>query len=98
MGSSRNRSTARTWVGGGIDRKMVLGYKPQSVSVYNITDGISYEKTRTMELEKARKVIADGTATFVDSVQLNDDGFTVIAAESAADKIFHYVAHEGNND
>ena len=98
MGSSNNRVTARTFTGNGADRKIVLGYRPKRVSIHNVTDRISYDKMDGMEDEKSLKRVAAGTGTFVDSVQINSDGFTLIAAENVAAKVFHYSAHEGNND
>ena len=98
MSSRTNKIRSGNFIGAGVDKKVVLGYKPKVVEVYNVTDGIDYKKTETMADEKARKEIIDGTKTFVDSIQINADGFTLIAAEAVDAKAFHYAAYESQSE
>lgn len=98
MGSANNKIRSGKFIGAGADKKVVLGYKPKYVEIYNITDGIDYKKSETMEADKARKEVIAGTKTFVDSVSINADGFTLLAAQAVADKEFHYVAYQSESD
>jgi len=98
MGSTNNRVTSRTWTGNGADRKVTLGYRPKQVTIHNVTDRISYDKMDRMIDDKSLKSIATGVSTYVDSVRMESDGFTILAAENVDTKEFHYSAHEGNND
>ena len=98
MSSSRNKMTSRLFKGDGDDRKIRLGYQPRKVEIHNITDVISYDKMGSMELEKSIKTIANGTQTYVDSVSIQSDGFTLIAAENVDTKDFRYAAYEAEND
>ena len=94
MSSNSNKLKCGFFTGAGVDKKIVLGYQPKTVKIYNITDQIDYKKIEFMGLKKGRKEIADGTKTYVDSIEINTDGFTFIAAEAVADKVFHYEANE----
>ncbi len=98
MGSSANLTRRGVVTGGGADKKIVLGYKPANVKVTNITDRIVNEKADTMPADKALRTIADGTATYVDGITLNSDGFTMLAAVAIAAKELHYYAEESRND
>lgn len=98
MASSLNKVRSGKFIGAGADKKIVLGFKPKYVEIMNITDGADYKKSETMEADKARKEIAAGDKTYVDSVTMNADGFTLLAAQAVADKEFHYVAYESKSD
>tara|TARA_R110000803_G_scaffold55938_1_gene113005 strand:+ start:234 stop:533 length:300 start_codon:yes stop_codon:yes gene_type:complete len=98
MASSLNKVRAGKFVGNGADKKVILGFKPKYVEIMNVTDQSDYKKSETMDDAKARKEIAAGTKTFVDSVSINADGFTLIAAEAVSAKTFHYVAYESKSD
>ena len=98
MSSKTNQTRTGSFVGAGVDKKVVLGFKPKAIKIYNTTDGIDYKKTETMADDKARKEIIDGTKTFVDAVTINADGFTLIAAEAVDTKTYHYEATESNSE
>ncbi len=98
MSSSNNLTRRGVVTGGGADKKIVLGFKPANVKVVNITDKITNEKSDTMVDDKALRVLANGTATFVDGITLNSDGFTMLAAVAIAAKELHYYAEESKND
>jgi hypothetical protein len=98
MSSNVSKTRAGSFVGAGADKKVVLGFKPKKVEVYNITDQADYKKSETMPLAKARKEIAAGTKTYVDAITINADGFTLIAAEAVTAKEFHYVATQSESD
>lgn len=98
MGSSNNLNRRGVVTGAGADKKIVLGFKPAQVKIVNVTDRITNEKSDTMEDNKALRILADGTATFVDGITLNSDGFTMLAAVAIAAKVLHYYAEESKND
>ena len=84
--------------GAGADKKVVLGFKPQVVEVYNVTDGIKSKKLDSMPLLKAVSEAADGATTYADHIQINSDGFTIKAALAVAGKELHYCASELVNE
>lgn len=93
--SSRVQMKKRGYfVGAGADRKVVLGFKPSHVKVWNITDGIKSEKSDTMPLLKSVTEAANGDTTYSDHIQLDSDGFTVKAALAVSAKELHYLAEE----
>lgn len=98
MASGLNKIRNGKMIGNGADRKIVLGFRPVKVEVENVTDRIGYSKLSTMEDKKSIKQLAAGTKTYVDSVTINADGFTVEAAEFVATKEFHYVAYESKSE
>lgn len=98
MGSSMPLKRSGKLVGNGSARKIVLGFQPAYVKLINVTDRISHEKMALMEAKKALKVIADGTATYVDSVTLDADGFTLEAGAYVSAKEYHYLAEESKNE
>jgi len=83
-------------VGAGIDKKVILGYKPSHVIVHNVTDRISAEKFESMEGDKALNRDVAGTGTYVDLITLNADGFTILAALAVDTKELHFMALESN--
>ena len=98
MSSSNNLTRRGVVQGAGADRKIVLGFRPANVKVVNITDRITNEKSDTMPDDKALRTIAAGTATYVDGITLNSDGFTMLAAVAIDAKELHYYAEESKND
>lgn len=94
MSGSFAKVVASKFTGSGADRKIVLGFQPKKVEIYNVTDFISYNKTELMATNKSIKTAAAGTQTYPASVVIESDGFTLIAAENVADKEFHYAAYE----
>lgn len=98
MSSVTNKIKRGSFTGSGADRKVLCGFKPRVVHVYNITDGVDYKKTETMEDSKARKEVIAGDKTYVDSIEIESNGFTIIAAENVADKVFHYAAYESQSE
>ena len=98
MGSSNNKIRSGQFTGAGADKKVVLGFKPKLVEIYNVTDGVDYKKTETMPGDEARKEVIAGDKTFASSVTINADGFTLIASQAVADKVFHYVAYQSESD
>lgn len=98
MSSSLNMKKTGVVVGKGADLKIVIGFKPRHVKVFNVTDGIKSEKSDTMPLLKAVSEAANGDATYADHIQLNADGFTMKAALAVSAKELHYIAEEGKNE
>ena len=98
MGSSSNLQRRGVVIGAGLDKTIVLGFKPSRVVVHNITDRISAEKSDTMPDDKALNRDAGGTGTYVDRITLTSDGFTMLAAVAIADKELHYYAEESKNE
>jgi len=98
MSSSNPLKRRGVITGGGADRKIVLGFKPAQVKVVNITDRIENEKSDTMPDDLALRRIANGTATYVDGITLNSDGFTMLAAVAIDTKELHYYAEEAKNE
>ena len=98
MGSSLNKIKRGKLVGDGSVRKVVCGFAPKYVKWENVTDRIGLEKMELMDAKKALKTVAAGTRTYVDSLTLDSDGFTVEAAEFVAAKEYHYVAFESKSE
>ena len=98
MASSLNKVRSGKFIGNGADKKVVLGFQPKKVEIYNVTDGVDYAKTSEMATNFARKEVIAGTKTYAASVQIDADGFTIIAAENVADKEFHYTAYESKSE
>jgi len=98
MASNLNKIRNGKHIGDGSDRTVVLGFKPKKVELLNVTDGTDFKKLGTMELKKARKEIAAGDKTYVDSITINANGFTIEAAVNIADKEFHYAAFQSESD
>lgn len=98
MASSLNKIRSGKLIGNGSVRKIVLGFKPKKVELFNVTDQTDYHKTSEMADKKARKEVAAGTKTYVDSITIEADGFTLEAGAYVADKEYHYVAYESKSD
>lgn len=98
MSSSFNMKKTGVVVGKGADQKIVLGFKPRHVKVFNITDGIKSEKSDSMPLAKAVTEAIDGATTYSDHIVMEADGFTMKAALAVAAKELHYIAEEGKNE
>lgn len=99
MASSNNKVKTGKFVGAGADKKIVLGFKPKAVDLYNSTDGIEYHKTDTMPNGDAfRRLAAGAGANVASMIELNADGFTVKSGAAIAAKDLHYVAKEANNE
>ena len=98
MSSSFNMKKTGVVIGKGADQKIVLGFKPRHVKVFNITDGIKSEKVDSMPAAKAVSEAANGDATYADHIVMEADGFTMKAALAVAAKELHYVAEEGKNE
>lgn len=84
-------------VGNGSTKKVVLGFKPKKVDLFNEDSGDSAMKSDTMDGAFAHKKVAAGASTYADNVcTIEDDGFTLgnDADINAADEVIHYVAHE----
>ena len=92
MGSTNRFNRAGKLSGAGVDKKVVLGWKPRHVMVYNVTDRITSEKSELMDGDKALVRAAAGTGTYDDHITLHSDGFTVKAAAAVAGKELHYYA------
>ncbi len=98
MSSSHPMSRTGTFTGKGADKKIVLGFKPRHIKVFNVTDGIKSEKTDTMPTAKAVSEDVAGAATYADHIVLETDGFTVKAALAVNAKELHYIAEEAKNE
>ncbi len=98
MASSLNKTKVSVFTGNGANKSIILGFKPKVVKIMNVTDGIDYVKTETMLLQTTRKEVIAGDKTFVNAIAINSDGFTFIAAENVAAKVFHYIAVESQSD
>ncbi len=103
MSSSFNMVKTGKVSGTGAAKKIVLGFKPRSVRLWNEAAGglVEVWKTDTMDLAKAMKRLPAGTATHdADCCTLNSDGFTIGADAdlNVAGEAIHYEACEGKND
>lgn len=103
MSSSLNMVKSGKVSGSGALKKVVLGFKPREVRLFNAAAGGLVEawKTDSMDDDKAMKRVPAGTATFpADMVTINADGFTigVDADLNAAGEEIHYLAYQGKND
>ena len=85
-------------VGGGADKKIVLGFKPRKVEVHNVTDRISAIKLETMPNNDALVRASNGDGTMSAYVALESDGFVIKAAMAVSGKELHYYAEEANNE
>lgn len=101
MASSYNMVKTGVVKGNAATKKVVLGFKPRHVELFNSTNFCSAMKSDSMSGSSAKKQVAAGTATFpANMVTLNDDGFTIgnDAVLNAAASDIHYVASEGKNE
>lgn len=98
MSSSVNWVKTGKLVGTGADKKVVLGFKPRHVKIFNVTQLRTVEKSDTMAAAKAFNEVTAGTKTYADLVVLESDGFTLKAAAHASADEVHYYATEGRND
>lgn len=98
MSSSVNMVKTGKVIGSGADKKVVLGFKPRHVKVFNVTQLRTVEKSDTMADDKAFNEVTAGTKTYADLITLHSDGFTLKAAAHASADEVHYVAIEGRND
>jgi len=97
--SSRTRAVKRgVLIGTGADRTVITGFKPDSVVLRNITDGIDCYKSDSMLLKKARNEDIAGAKTFVDAITINEDGFTIEASKFVSTKEYHYRAEQEMNE
>lgn len=100
--SSAVQMIKRGFVSGkGAEFKVVLGFKPSHVKVYNVDDNILGEKFEQMAGLFARKVVAAGTQTFADDmIKIESDGFTIgsDADLNASGETLHYVAFDSRNE
>jgi hypothetical protein len=104
MASSFNFVKTGKVVGTGADKKIVLGFQPRMVELFNAdnTGGkITAWKTDQMATRFAKKVIANGTTTFADDMcVIESDGFTIgdDSDLNAAGEDIYYIAWQGKND
>lgn len=98
MASHLNFMKNGFFVGGGVDKTIVLGFQPKLVKIVNITDSIQAEKFESMEADKALRTLQAGTKDYGDYITINSDGFTVKAALAVSAKELHYVASESLNE
>jgi len=88
-------------IGKGTAKKIVLGFKPVKVELFNETGLAQAFKTDTMETSKAIKQITAGTMTFPANVcTIETDGFTIGTDTdiNVASEVIHWVAYEAIND
>jgi len=98
MGSHANQVKTGVFTATGVDKSIVLGFKPRKVIVYNVTDRITFRKTDTMPTNLAMTRDVGGIGTFVARMTINSDGFTVLAAAAVDTKVLHYEATQGENE
>lgn len=98
MSSKTPFSKSGKIIGGGADKKIVLGFKPRKVEIHNVTDRISAIKLDTMPANDALVRATNGDGTVSPHVELNSDGFTVKAALAVSGKELHYYAEESINE
>lgn len=101
MSSSLNMVKTGMFKGTGAVKKIVLGFKPRSVRLFNADGLVSAWKTDTMDTDKALKAVTAGDQTYAaDMVTLNSDGFSVgVDADlNVAGEVVHFEAHEGKNE
>jgi len=94
MASHLNFMKNGQFVGGGVDKTIVLGFRPKKVKIINVTDSIQAEKFASMESAKALRTLQAGTKDYGDYIELTSNGFIVKAALAVSAKVLHYVAHE----
>lgn len=98
MSSKAPFSKSGKIIGGGADKKIVLGFKPRKVEIHNVTDRISATKLDTMPANDALVRAANGDGTVSPYVELDSEGFTVKAALAVSGKELHYYAEESLNE
>ena len=98
MSSKMPFSKSGKVVGGGADKKIVLGFKPRKVEVHNVTDRISALKLETMPNNDSLTRAANGDGTISPHVALESDGFVIKAALAVSGKELHYYAEESLNE
>lgn len=98
MSSKMPFSVSGKVIGKGVDKKIVLGFKPRKVEVHNVTDRISALKLDTMPTNDALVRAANGDGTVNPHVSLESDGFVIKAALAVNGKELHYYAEEANNE
>lgn len=98
MSSNQGMKKRGQFTGAGADKKIVLGFKPDHVKVWNVTDGIKSEKSDSMPDAKAVSEDAAGATTYPDHIEINSDGFTVKAALAVSAKELHYMATQEVNE
>lgn len=92
-------------VGGktGVAKKVVLGFKPKHVMLFNAAAGglITAQKYAEMPTTYATKVVAAGTQTFAANMcTLESDGFTIGTDGdlNVTGEDIYYTAFEGKNE
>jgi len=102
MGSSNNWMKTGSVVGEtSATKKVILGFKPRSVQLENITGLVSAYKSDLMAGSSAVKRVTAGTMTFpANMITLEDDGFTIgNDSDLMVDaEVIHYTAWEGKNE
>ena len=96
MSSDKRFSRSGSFVGAGANKKVVLGWKPRSVKLVNITDSISFEKHEAMAADTALRRVQNGDGDVGNYVTLESDGFTVLAAAAVSAKTISYYADEAD--
>lgn len=99
MASGRTRQMFGTVVGTGSAINIrTVGFRPQVVEVYNVTDLCHAKWTKTMADASAFKTITAGTITFItsDGITPLSNGFTLGADAdlNAAAEVVHWIAYE----
>ena len=103
MASSLNFIKTGKVVGTGADKKIVLGFQPRSVTLFNAAAGglVTCWKTDQMATRYAKKAVAAGTTTFADDMcVIESDGFTIgdDSDLNVAGEDIYYEAIQGKND
>src|SRR5512144_116506 len=86
--------------GNGAAKTVSLGFKPKRVTVYDVTNNLTFIWTNTMADASAIKTIADGTQSLVAADMITpfagsasaSAGFTMGATLYANGAVLHYVA------
>ncbi len=103
MASSLNKVRSGSFKGNGTTKKIVLGFQPKHVVIFNASAGglVRCEKMAGMATSYAVKEAAAGTKTFpANMCTINSDGFTVgnDSDLNVALEDLHYTAWEGKNE
>lgn len=80
--------------GDGTILTVTLGFKPQHVTLINITDVVRFEKIDGMAANATLETLTAGTTTIdtTSAITLTDTGFTVAAAVNINAKVFVWAA------
>lgn len=101
MSSAVNMVKRGSVVGTGAEKKVILGFKPAVVHLFNVDGLVTAYKTDNMGTNKAMKEITAGTKTFpANMVTIESDGFKIGTDTdlNVAGERIEYEAWQGRNE